>query len=189
LAAAAGVACLALAACSSGSASTDAQPVAAGTVTVKNGHKVVCVMRIADGKGRCTVPAASVGVGTNTIVGQYTGKGYSTGQSRPVYLTVTKTPTSTTIAVSPPTIAYGQEQGERVTVKVIPPLAGTPTGIVKVLAGTVTVCAIKLSAGTGSCAIPSRSLPVGVHPLFAYYPGDTSFNGSSSGRQALTISH
>jgi len=93
-------ACLALGACSSsGSASaggsapkTETGPVKSGTVTVKEGNKVICVMTVVNGKGTCKVPAANLGVGTNSIVGYYSGKGYGSSQSQPTSVTVTKAP-------------------------------------------------------------------------------------------------
>ena len=90
-------ACLALAACSSsGSSSTGGAagpvPVKTGTVTVKEGNKVICVMTVANGKGTCKVSASSLGVGTNAIVGYYSGKGYKSSQSQPTSVTVSKAP-------------------------------------------------------------------------------------------------
>ena len=90
-------ACLALAACSSsGSSGTGGSsgqvPVKTGSVTVKEGNKVICVMTVVNGKGTCKVPAANLGVGTNSIVGYYSGKGYGSSQSQPTSVTVTKAP-------------------------------------------------------------------------------------------------
>jgi hypothetical protein len=89
-------ACLALGACSSsGPASSGGSapsPVKTGTVTVKEGNKVICVMTVANGKGTCKVPASNFGAGTNAIVGYYSGKGYRSSQSQPTSVTVTKAP-------------------------------------------------------------------------------------------------
>lgn len=87
-------ACLAVAACgsspssSAGTTGTDG-PVSHGTVTVREGNKVICVMTVVNGKGTCKVPAAKIGgVGTHTVVGEYTGAGYGSAKSRPVPVTV-----------------------------------------------------------------------------------------------------
>jgi hypothetical protein len=106
--------CLALAACSSsvdsqgsgsangpggGNASSQSSqpgaghaggPVNGGTVTVRQGNKVICVMKVVNGTGRCQVPAKKVGTGTSELVGTYKGAGYGTSRSRPVSVTVTK---------------------------------------------------------------------------------------------------
>ena len=90
--------CLALAACgsspSSNSGGTDG-PVSHGTVTVREGSKVVCVMTVVNGKGTCKVPASAIGsVGAHTVVGEYSGAGYRNAKSQPVTVTVTSAPTA-----------------------------------------------------------------------------------------------
>jgi hypothetical protein len=91
-------ACLALAACSSSPSShagrTDG-PVSHGTVTVREGTKVVCVMTVVSGKGTCKVLASEIGsVGAHTVVGEYSGAGYQSAKSQPVTVTVTSAPTA-----------------------------------------------------------------------------------------------
>jgi hypothetical protein len=85
---------MAVAACSSSPASsagttgTDG-PVSHGTVTVREGNKVICVMTVVNGKGTCKVPAAKIGgVGTHSVVGEYTGAGYGSAKSTPLPVTV-----------------------------------------------------------------------------------------------------
>jgi hypothetical protein len=65
-------------------------PVTGGTVTVKQGNKVICVMKVVNGTGTCQVPAKKIGTGTSQLVGVYKGTGYRSSQSRPVSVTVTK---------------------------------------------------------------------------------------------------
>lgn len=92
IAAVAGAACLTLAACSSSSGSTvpsGPRPVSGGTVTVREGTKVICVMKVVNGKGTCKVPAKTIGVGTKALVGEYQGAGYRKSQSQPLSVTVT----------------------------------------------------------------------------------------------------
>jgi hypothetical protein len=46
-------------------------------------------MTVVNGKGTCKVPAAKIGgVGTHSVVGEYTGAGYASAKSRPVPVTV-----------------------------------------------------------------------------------------------------
>ena len=93
-------ACLAVAACSSspsdavGKGSTS-RPVSHGTVTVREGNNVICVMTVVNGKGTCKVPAAKFGVGTHMVVGEYTGAGYRNARSEPQAVTVEPSATTT----------------------------------------------------------------------------------------------
>lgn len=94
-AAAIAAACLALAACSSGSSGNAAggqrnaanaahgKPASGGTVTVKQGNKVICVMTVVSGTGTCEVPARKFGVGTSRISASYAGRGKLSGKSGP----------------------------------------------------------------------------------------------------------
>ena len=197
-------ACLALAACtSSGSSSAGSSvggssvggsaagaggvPVKSGTVTIKEGNKILCVMTVANGKGTCKVPASTMGVGTKTIVGYYSGAGYKPGQSRPVDVTVVKVPTSVALSVSPAKVTYGDEQVAHLTVRVTAAHSGTPTGSVIVRSGATTICTIKLSQGAGSCTLGARQLKAGSPLLSASYPGDQNYYGSGSQAEKLTV--
>ena len=48
---------------------------ATGTVVVKRGNKVVCVIKLKAGKGSCTVSTKNYPPGTVTFTGSYTGGG------------------------------------------------------------------------------------------------------------------
>ena len=48
---------------------------ATGTVVVKRGSKVVCVIKLKAGKGSCTVNTRNYPPGTVTFTGSYTGGG------------------------------------------------------------------------------------------------------------------
>jgi hypothetical protein len=188
-------ACLALAACTSsgssgagGAAKADGVPVKNGTVTVKEGNKVLCVMTVVNGKGTCKVPASTVGAGTKTIVGDYAGTGHGPAQSAPVYLSVIKARTSAALSVSPAKVTYGDEQVARVTVRVTAAAhAGTPTGSVLVRSGATTICTIKLSQGAGSCTLGARQLKAGSPLLTASYPGDQDHYSSGSPSEKVTV--
>jgi len=188
---------LALAACTSGtSGSSDGSglpahtvgvPVKGGTVVVKQGNKVICTMTVVNGKGTCTVPAKSFGVGTAPIVGHYSGPGYGNSNSAPLNFTVTQATTTPVLTLSPATVTFGNEQAEHLAVKVTPLHGGTPTGTVTVTDNGVTICAITLSGGSGACTLPASKLSVGTHELIAHYPGDQSDAGSASTPQKLTV--
>jgi hypothetical protein len=202
-AAAIAAAFLALAACTSGSSPGAAgnanaagqqpgKPAAGGTVTVKQGNKVICVMTVVNGTGTCKVPAKNFGIGTSQIYGSYSGAGAPGGRSQPVSMTVAAAPTVTALAVSRPKVSYGSEQAARLSVKVIAAHGGTPTGTVKVTSGAVTACLITLSAAPGggaqgSCALAAKKLAAGARPLTASYAGDHWYVGSISAATTLTI--
>jgi hypothetical protein len=202
-AAAIAAACLALAACTSGSSGNAAagqqsaaaagqgRPASGGTVTVKQGKKVICVMTVVNGTGTCKVPAKNFGIGTSQISARYAGGGKLSGRSDPVSMTVATAPTTTTLTLSPAKVSYGSEQAGRLAVKVTAAYGGTPTGTVKVTSGGTTACLITLApaqgGAQGSCTLPARKLAAGARPLTAIYVGDHWYRGSVSANKTLTV--
>lgn len=203
-AAAIAAACLALAACSSGSPGNAAagqqnaanaaqgKPASGGTVTVRQGNKVICVMTVVNGTGTCKVPARKFGVGTSQVSASYAGSGNLNGKSGPVSMTVATAPTTTALTLSPAKVSYGSEQAGRLSVKVTAAYGGTPTGTVKVTSGGTTACLITLApakggGAQGGCALPAKTLAVGARPLTAIYAGDHWYRGSVSANKTLTI--
>ncbi len=202
---AAAAACLALAACTSpgspGNAGAQGQqpaarqgrPASGGTVTVKQGNKVICIMTVVNGRGTCKVPAKNLGIGTSQIYGSYSDNGKNGSRSQPVSMTVTPAPTTTALALSPAKVSYASEQAGHLSVTVTGAHGGTPTGAVKVTSGGITVCLVTLSAAKGggaqgSCALAAKKkLAVGTRPLTAVYAGDHWYQGSVSANRALTI--
>jgi len=192
---------LALAACTSGSSASSAAnagdpasgthvvrvPVKDGTVVVKQGNKVICVMKVANGKGTCQVPASSLGVGTTQIVGRYSGNGYGNSQSTPLSYTVVPAVTATALTLSPATVTYGKEQAGHLSVKVTAKYGAVPAGTVAVKSGAATVCTIALSAGAGTCTLPANGLSAGPHALTAVYSGDHWHQKSVSAAARLTV--
>jgi hypothetical protein len=207
-AAAIAAACLALAACTSSGSSGNAAnqagprnaanaagqqgtPASAGTVTVKQGNRVICVMTVTNGKGTCQVPARNFGVGTSQIYASYSGDGKA-GRSKPVPMTVNRATTTATLTLSPARVGYANEQAARLSVTVTGAHGGTPTGTVKVASGGITVCLIKLSAAkgagaAGSCALAAKKLAIGSRPLVASYAGDHWYAGATSPAKTLTV--
>ena len=62
-----------------------------GKVTVKAGSRVICAIKLADGKGSCTLPAKKLRAGRYRITAGYGGSGtYSGSASKPATLTVTR---------------------------------------------------------------------------------------------------
>jgi hypothetical protein len=52
---------------------------------------------------------------------------------------------------------------------------------------TTTLCVIKLSSGKGSCRLSPKKLKVGTYRLVATYGGSTTFKGSTSAKETLTV--
>jgi hypothetical protein len=81
---------------STGSSATHSAAPAAGltangTVTVRSGGKVVCVMTIKDGKGTCKVSTKGYKPGTLSFVGTYSGsRGLKPSTSKPISVPLVK---------------------------------------------------------------------------------------------------
>lgn len=160
----------------------------AGTVTVKAGGKVVCVITLKGGSGTCKVNTSAYPPGTVKFSGSYSGgTGSKPSRSGTVSLNLEKAATKTSLSLPAATVKYGHEQAERLGVRVVPRFTGTPSGKVTVRAGSTVVCAITLASGTGSCAPAAAKLAPGSYRLSASYPGSTQFTGSVSGEQALVV--
>ena len=162
---------------------------AAGTVTVRSGGKVVCVMTIKAGRGTCQVSSLQFKPGSVGFTSSYSATGSSkvtsTGKTS---LTLNQATTTTKLTLSTSKVTLGSEQSAKVTVQVVPQYSGSPTGSVTVRTPGAVVCVIKLSAGGGSCQLSAKELPAGSHPLSATYPGDTNFRASASTQQTLNVS-
>jgi hypothetical protein len=85
----------------------------------------------------------------------------------------------TSLALSKSSVAYGQENGEKLTVKVTSPLGGIPSGTVTIKVSSTVVCTIPLVKGTGSCTLSAKRLAKGTYSLTAAYGGATYYAGSS----------
>jgi hypothetical protein len=93
--------------------------------------------------------------------------------------------TTTSLALSAPTVTFGQEQAGRISVKVTAS-AGTPRGMVTVRANKAIVCLIILGSGTGSCRLAPKGLRPGRYTLTASFFG-LGFAGSASAPATLTV--
>ena len=89
-------------------------------------------------------------------------------------------------ALSRPSVAFGHENAEKLTVKVTAPLGGTPGGTVTIKIKSTVLCAIRLANGTGSCALSATRLKPGTYSVTASYTGGTYYNGTSA-TKTLTV--
>ncbi len=92
---------------------------------------------------------------------------------------VTLARTTTTGLVTPSTVAYGVARAVKVAVSGPAGTSGSPTGTVRVLAGTRLVGAGTLSSGRVTITV-RPDLSVGTHTLTLSYGGDARFAASSA---------
>jgi hypothetical protein len=157
-----------------------------GTVTVTAGSITLCTITLAAGTGSCTLQATALPAGTYQVTASYSGDA-STAPSVSLAqaLTVSRTASATALKLSAATVAYGNEQTEKVSATVSGP--GTPTGTVTVKAGTTTLCTITLASGSGSCSPAATILPAGSYQVIGTYSGNANLNPSASSAQGLTV--
>lgn len=70
---------------------------------------------------------------------------------------------------------------------VTPQYTGIPTGAVKVLSGTTTVCKMTLVGGKGHCSPAASALKVGSYSIVAVYSGSPNFTTSKSTAVTLKV--
>ena len=100
--------------------------------------------------------------------------------------------TTTSVALSAATVAFGREQAGQISVTVAAASGGAasggaPRGVVTVTANKATVCLIILGSGTGSCRLTPKGLRPGRYALTARFFGGLGFAGSASAPATLTV--
>jgi hypothetical protein len=159
-----------------------------GKVTVKAGSATVCVITLAKGKGACSITATKFAPGRVKLSAAYGGSGrFARSISPAKTFNVAEATSKTTLTLSAAKVTYGDEQSERLSVRVSPQYSGTPGGKVKVNAGSSGVCAITLKSGTGSCSLSASEFGAGADRLTAVYTGNPDFRGSVSATATLTV--
>jgi hypothetical protein len=96
-------------------------------------------------------------------------------------------PTTVKLALSTGTVRFGHEQAEKVSVSVTAANGRRPPGRVTVRAGSVTLCVITLSAGTGSCHLAASKLRPGSYSVAAVYDGSHDYQGSNVAKKPLRV--
>ena len=163
-----------------------------GTVTIKAGATNLCVApTLAGGVATCTVSSATLlAVGSYVVVATYSGDTNFTASSTFGFLTVAQAATSTSVTVSPSSVALGHETTATFTptLTTVPATAGTPTGTVTLTATNTatsvvtTLCTVPAANadGTHPCSVANAALlTTGTYTVTATYPGDANFAGSS----------
>jgi hypothetical protein len=154
-----------------------------GTVTVRAGTRT-CTAAL---KGSAGVSSGSCkitepGPGRYHVSASYAAQGSFAGSTTVTsrLLTVRKAEARARLRLSSPSVRYGHEQRERLSVTITPQYSGTPGGKVVIVAGSKTVCALRLKAGRASCTPSARKLRRGTYRLRARYGGNGAFRSAIS---------
>jgi hypothetical protein len=138
--------------------------------------------------GSCVLTARQLAVGKHALNAEYAGDAVtdqsSTGPD--TSLTVTKALGKVSLRLTHPSVTYGKEGKETLSVTVASSPAGTPvTGKVTFKAGFQPLCTATLTAkGTATCHLYGQELTAGRHKLTATYSG----NGSvAAGKASRTV--
>jgi large repetitive protein len=148
----------------------------------------LCGNSLVNGLGFCDLAGTQLNPGSYKVEAGYGGDsthgGLVTGAQN---ITVTKGTAVTTLSLSASPVSFGQQQNEKLTVRVAAVHAGSPTGQVTVKEGDANICGATLADGIITCQLNPSQLTVGKHSLTASYSGDTDFDGSISTPQTLTV--
>jgi hypothetical protein len=148
-----------------------------GSVTVKAGSTVVCVITLASARGTCAPPATRLPATSTKLVATYSGSvDFSASRSAARALVIAKTRVTTDLAVSATRAQYGSEQAVKLSVAVTPQYAGHLTGTVTITTGRVTVAVVALNYGKAR------------YTLVATYSGNADYDRSTSAGRSLTVS-
>ncbi len=161
-----------------------------GSVTVKASTRTLCVIKLVSGTGLCKpLSAGELNAGAYSLVATYGGStNFDTSSSSAVTFTVANATSKTSLKFSAAKVTYGDEQVLHLSVTVSPQYPGTaPAGKVTVKESTTALCVITLKSGKGSCKLSPRKLTAGTYSLVATYGGSTSFKGSTSAKEPLTV--
>jgi hypothetical protein len=154
-----------------------------GKVTIKEGARVLCVIKLSAGKGSRVLSAAQLSAGTYHLIAIYgASSDFKSSESHTETMTVARASTRTGLGLSAGNVTYGDEQAERFSVAVYPQFAHLrPTGTVTITRAGRALCVIGLSSAGGSCTLSSTELGAGGYQVEAQYRGSSDFNGSSVG--------
>jgi lysozyme len=166
-------------------------PAPSGTVTVSDGTRTCPAVLSGSGgvaTGSCNITEETAG--PHSLTAHYPGDSnwHSSSTASATSVTVGKATTKTVLKLSKSSVAYGDEQAEKLSVTVSPQFAGSiPTGSVTIKESSTRVCKIKLSSGKGSCSLSSKELKAARYSLTATYIANRDFDGSVSAKKTLAV--
>ena len=149
----------------------------AGTVTFNDGATVLGTATLSAGTASLSVNTLMAG--SHSLTAAYTANGnFAASTSAAAPETVNPAATTTSLASSAPTSAYGQSVTLTATVSPVSPGDGTVSGSVTFKDGTTVLGTSTLSGGSATLAV--TSLAVGTHSLTAAFAGTSSYTASTS---------
>jgi hypothetical protein len=162
-----------------------------------SGNPVVFSVDASSGAGVCVVSGTNgttlkyTGVGTCVVDASQAGNAnYSAAPQVRRTITVGKAASKTSLTLSGSSVAWGNEKAITFTVAVSPQIAGTgtPTGTVKVVKGSTTLCSGTLSKDKVTCTLGSATtLAPGTYSLTATYAGNNTLAASNSAAVTLKV--
>ncbi len=152
-----------------------------GTITFKDGMKIIGTATLTNGQAALTTSALETGA--HNITAEYSGAANFTASVAPsITQSVSKSPATVTLASSFDAVRYGQAVTLNVTVN---GGGATPTGNVRFLNGNTALGTGVLANGAASLTI--NVLSVGAHTITAVYDGDAKNDGGTSRSFLLTV--
>ena len=130
----------------------------------------------------------AVSTGNHAFTAQYNGDANnlaSNNNAAPLLLTVNRASVQVSTPSSPGNPLYGAMTFS-VTVSVLAPGGGVPSGTISLNDGPFTVATANLAAGAATFSV--TTLGVGSHTLTAVYPGDSNYAPATSAALPLTVS-
>jgi hypothetical protein len=156
-----------------------------GTVTFTSGKMPLGAASLSNGSAAVSSALTGSGLPQN-VTATYNGDAeYAPATSSVLSQTVNAASTSTMVSLSSNSALSGAPVILTVTLVVMPPGQGTPTGSVTFLDGGIPLGTATLSGGTATFS--TSSLSVGAHGLTVSYSGDAAFAASTSQSLSATI--
>jgi len=157
-----------------------------GTVTLQatmgSATVTLCTVTLSGAAGSCLTTDTALEASSTPyqVAGRYSGDtNFLASMSASSGLTVTQATTSTGVTVTPATVTYGDLPTLAFTATVTPQFHGTPTDTVAITSGSIALCTVTLSGGTGTCSPTAGvQLPAGANDVTGTYGGDTNFTPS-----------
>jgi uncharacterized protein (TIGR03437 family) len=152
-----------------------------GTITFKDGTKIIGTATLTNGQAALTL--STLETGAHNITAEYSGEANFTASVSPTILqSVSKSPATVTLASAFDAVRYGQAVTLNVTVS---GGGATPTGNVRFMNGINLLGTAALANGAASLTL--NTLPVATHTITAVYEGDAKNDGGTSRNFLLTV--
>jgi uncharacterized membrane protein len=161
---------------------------ATGLVTFSDGNTTLGTAPLDVTARRTYFFFSMLGVGNHSITATYAGdSNFNSGTSSPaIALAVAKGSDTTIVTSSSTSLVLGQAVTFTALIRVTPPAAGWPTGMVTFMDGTK-ILSSGVSVVQGRATFSTSSLAVGNHVIIASYSGDNSFLPSNSSGYGETV--